>query len=428
MRQIFSRKILLLDVVVIACFLYFTVSGLYGGPAALQVAAQAGRNSTAVGDGDLPRSTERERNQHENENPRGTKKERKKKGELKRQRNSRAPLPAIEPSGGAALRGIDLAEYTPEERAVLGARMSEMESRASTVSGVCQATPSISGATAIDLFIWDTDHTPSIVWCPIYKVASTTWMNNFFVVANLSKSNESILERFNQKLEWKKRKGNDIKQFFDHKLVYDLYPGPQAPEERERVLRNSMRVIIVRHPFSRILSVYRDKMTSRMPRPVKFKFKELQAYIRKTYRSRHSSNKSRFPSFPEFIQYVIDSTGNLTSYEDWKGNVNCWLPYWVRCTVCSLDYNIIIKLETMEEDKRFLATLSRLNELKDKDTWMHLRAVSSSDLGTKYYKQLTRHQILQLYERYEPDFKLFQYDIKDYLDNAIDSRERSANS
>lgn len=131
MRQIFSRKSLLLDVVVIACFLYFTVSGLYGGPAALQVAAQAGRSSTAVGDGDLPRSTERERNQHENENPRGTKKkERKKKGELKRQRNSRAPLPAIEPSGGAALRGIDLAEYTPEvSRMEIFIRKQKIESK-----------------------------------------------------------------------------------------------------------------------------------------------------------------------------------------------------------------------------------------------------------------------------------------------------------
>ncbi|XP_063597671.1 carbohydrate sulfotransferase 10-like [Penaeus indicus] len=425
MKQILSRRSLLLDVVIIASFLYFTVSGLYGGPGAGEEAAQVARNSS--GDGDLPISTEKGRN-NETLNARGTrKKERKKKEELERQRNIRAPLPALEPSGGAALRGIDLAEYTPEERAVLGARMSEMEARASAVSRVCQATPSISGATAIDLFIWDTDHTPSIVWCPIYKVASTTWMNNFFSVANLSRSDESALERFNQKLEWKKRKGNDIKQLFDHKLVYDLYPGPQSPEERARVLKNSVRVIIVRHPFSRILSVYRDKMATRNPRPLKFNFKELQAYIRKTYRSRHTSNRSRFPSFPEFIQYVIDSTGNFTSYEDWKENVNCWLPYWVRCTVCSLDYNIIIKLETMEEDKRFLATLSRLNELKDKATWMHLKTAPSSDLGAKYYKQLTRHQILQLYERYEPDFKLFQYDIKDYLDNAIDSRDRSAN-
>lgn len=74
--------------------------------------------------------------------------------------------------------------------------------------------------------------------------------------------------------------------------------------------------------FLRILSAYRDKMTSRKPRPLKFKFKELQAQIRKTYRSRHSANKSRFPTFPEFIQYVIDSTGNLTSYDDWKENVS----------------------------------------------------------------------------------------------------------
>nr|XP_027235958.1 carbohydrate sulfotransferase 11-like [Penaeus vannamei] len=418
MKQIFSRKSLLTDAATIALLLFFHGLGLYGGAGGGAGGGGAGRGNEE----DVPRNTTT-REERGVFSPRGTREmEREKKEEFARQIIHRDPLPSLELSGGAALLEVDLEAYTPEDRAVLGARVGEMVARAATVSRVCRATPSISGATATDVFIWDTDHTPNIVWCPIYKVASTTWMNNFFTVANLSKSDDSILQRFNQKLEWKKQKGNNIKQFFDQQLLYDLYPGPQSPEERARVLKNSMRVIIVRHPFARILSAYRDKMTSRKPRPLKFKFKELQAQIRKTYRSRHSANKSRFPTFPEFIQYVIDSTGNLTSYDDWKENVNCWLPYWVRCTVCSLDYNIIIKLETMEEDKRFLATLSRLNELKGKDTWMHLNTVSSSDLATEYYKELTRHQIVQLYERYEPDFKLFQYDIKEYLDNAIDSR------
>lgn len=44
--------------------------------------------------------------------------------------------------------------------------------------------------------------------------------------------------------------------------------------------------------------------------------------------------------------------------------VKCWLPYWVHCGVCSSDYNIIMKLESMKDDERFLITLSRLEELK----------------------------------------------------------------
>ncbi|XP_027213163.2 carbohydrate sulfotransferase 11 [Penaeus vannamei] len=166
-------------------------------------------------------------------------------------------------------------------------------------------------------------------------------------------------------------------------------------------------------------------MLSKNPGPLKFNFKKLQSRILKKYRKPNSTDTSRFPSFSEFVQFVIDSTRSFKTSRDWKENVKCWLPYWVRCSVCSFDYNVIMKLETIEEDKRFLVTLSRLNELRDRNAWVHLKnATSSSTLAAKYYKELTRHQILQLYKRYELDFRLFQYGIKDYLDNAKDAEGR----
>ncbi|XP_047500975.1 carbohydrate sulfotransferase 10-like [Penaeus chinensis] len=235
-----------------------------------------------------------------------------------------------------------------------------------------------------DPFIWDTKHTPNIVWCPVYKVASTTWMSNFFILANRSNIDKNLLRRFNEARQKKEQRGINMTQSFRHKLVRDMYPAPRLPEERENVLKNSMRIIVVRHPFTRILSAYRDKMLSEIPGPPKFNFRELQAHIVKEYRKPDSADDSRFPSFPEFVQFVIDSTKRFTSSKEWKENVKCWLPYWVRCSVCSFDYNVIMKLETMDEDKRFLVTLSRLHELRDKDEWVHLKnATSSSTSGSQ---------------------------------------------
>lgn len=42
----------------------------------------------------------------------------------------------------------------------------------------------------------------------------------------------------------------------------------------------------------------------------------------------------------------------------------CWKPYWVTCRICSMDYQLVLKLETMQEDEHFLITLAGLTELK----------------------------------------------------------------
>ncbi|XP_042859517.1 carbohydrate sulfotransferase 10-like [Penaeus japonicus] len=203
--------------------------------------------------------------------------------------------------------------------------------------------------------------------------------------------------------------------------AFATYASPATDEERARALQDSLRVIIVRHPFTRLLSAYRDKMTKGRPRPEKFEYKALQTHIVAKYRSRHSGDHSHFPSFPEFVQFVIDSAGNFSSAADWREHVKCWIPYWVHCGVCQRDYNVIMKLETLEEDQQFLVTLSQLNELRGRTSWVHLRGESSSQLAMHYYKELTRRQMLQLYTCYEPDFKLFQYSIHDFLAVAKDA-------
>ncbi|XP_047501247.1 carbohydrate sulfotransferase 11-like [Penaeus chinensis] len=200
-----------------------------------------------------------------------------------------------------------------------------------------------------------------------------------------------------------------------------MYSSPPTLEERDQALRESARVIIVRHPFTRLLSAYRDKIAKPNPRPKKFKFKELQAYIVSKYRKGPSANASPSPTFPEFVQHVIDSTENLSSAAEWRENVKCWTPYWAHCNVCHFDYTVIMKLESMEKDEQFLITLSHLDELRNRTSWVHLNGASSSQLAKQYYKELTRHQMSQLYTRYELDFKLFQYDIDDYLSIAKDA-------
>lgn len=305
----------------------------------------------------------------------------------------------LNPSNASVLRHMDFSKYSSEEQIFLKKHLSVLVKRATTVGNICKKQPShLHTPSGANHLVWDTVHKPNIVWCPNYKVASTSMMMSFMKVSSSSSS-----------MKPKHRvKQSDVR---------DLYWRPKKGKEQARVLRNSVRVIIVRHPFTRILSAYRDKMTKMEPGPKKFGFRKLQKEIIAQYRTANSSIDSPFPTFPEFVQYVIDETEGLISTQDWREKVRCWVTYWAHCNVCTTDYSFIMKLETMADDKKFLVTLANMKELKkaSSDEWLHLKNATSRDLAPQFYSQLTRGQIMHLYDHYKLDFDLFGYNVDDYL-------------
>ncbi|XP_045108605.1 carbohydrate sulfotransferase 11-like isoform X2 [Portunus trituberculatus] len=319
-------------------------------------------------------------------------------------------------SEAEALKHLNYSNYNPEERQYLQGRVDVMVERARQVKHACLNPPSY--RYRFPNLVWDTKH--HVTWCPNYKVASTTWMINFLKLINFNDDNPNIPVNISperrEELKYSPRFGAK------HYEVFKNYPTPKTWQEKMDVLQSSARVIIVRHPFTRILSAYRDKMIKPKPLPAKFKFKELQKKIIKEYRPRDSPETSPFPTFPEFVQHIIDSTKYFTTGEDWRKNVKCWVPFWAMCDVCSLDYNVIMKLETMTADERFLITLSDMKELKKTDgEWRHLRNVSSTEAAPDFYRKLNTRQMLDLHQRYKFDFDLFGYNLDSYLPLATDA-------
>ncbi|XP_050686200.1 carbohydrate sulfotransferase 11-like [Eriocheir sinensis] len=318
------------------------------------------------------------------------------------------------------LNEIDYSKYNAEERQYLESRVPVMLERARQAGQACKEAPP--SGTHFPHLVFDQVH--DVVFCPNFKVASTTWMINFLKLAHFNDDNPAIPadlppERRNQ-LKYSVKYG--AKQY----EVFNMYPTPSTMEEKMKVVRESARVIIVRHPFTRILSAYRDKMMKLLPKPPKFKFRELQKSIIKKYRPADSTDKSPFPSFSEFVQHVIDFTASFTRGLDWRMNVKCWVPFWAQCDVCSIGYNVIMKLETMPEDERFLITLTGMEELKKSEgEWRHLRNVSSSTAAADFYRQLTTRQMLDLHQRYKLDFDLYGYTLDDYLPLATDAPSRT---
>ncbi|XP_042858661.1 carbohydrate sulfotransferase 10-like [Penaeus japonicus] len=296
-----------------------------------------------------------------------------KKVSVPKERNRTRSWPvALEPSDAAFLQRLDYSKYRPKDRNFLKKRAEVFVERARQVGRVCREAPKHMRVPEHSRFVWDLNHSPSIVFCPNYKVASTTWLSNFLRLAHFNENNPAIPDN----LPKAKREKMQLmaKYGAKHDVVFKLYPSPPSDAEKVKAMTESVRVTVVRHPFARLLSGYRDKMTKLRPSPVKFGFRKTQQEIIAKYRRPESNNTSTFPTFEEFVRYVIDATENLVTAKDWERNVNCWVPYWAQCSVCANDYTLVMKLETMAEDEQFLIALSKLKELKGKKSksWKHL--------------------------------------------------------
>jgi len=260
----------------------------------------------------------------------------------------------------------------------------------------------------------------SLVWCPVYKAASTNWMHNLLHLAG--KKEEEI-----------------------EKIIKD-HPGQPNDQGRvvapikslstvEKISRqeNARLLIIVRHPFDRLVSAFRDKLEQchgpeNCTLNNNWYYKQYGRKIVSTYRKRaikkfgngffsernnfgaplpvnRTWRSSAYPSWWEFVQYILD-TSPSTYDEHWK-------PSSLYCSVCSFPYNHILHFETIQAEERLFAEEMGAGDL------IHPRWENRNDEGLhkeeilgKYFSLLDDQDINALYRIYEDDFKMFGYQFQ----------------
>lgn len=125
------------------------------------------------------------------------------------------------------------------------------------------------------------------------------------------------------------------------------------------------------------------------------------------YRKNNHTNTNKFPTFAEFVQYVIDTKDLLTEAAEF------WIPQFQFCTPCLIDYDFIVKLETFAEDMAMV--VDRLN-VPYPPGWNHMTAADTSQAAAaSYFGTISKDQVLQLYNKYLLDFQLFNYSSEPFL-------------
>ncbi|KAF3430335.1 hypothetical protein E2986_04202 [Frieseomelitta varia] len=201
------------------------------------------------------------------------------------------------------------------------------------------------------------------------------------------------------------------------------------PAKLMQALRTTKKLLVVRHPFERLLSAYRDKLENsvagREHGTLHF-YRKYGSKIVEKYRETNFTPPEEYlvirrkdvplpagiePTFREFVQYLIHT--DLANYGD-----DHWIPYYLYCTPCLVDYDIIAKIETLRLDQIY--TIHKLH-LQDtiKPRWRHNSGYENA--SKIYFGQLNKDLIQKLYEKFQLDFELFDYSPDDYYQYATAS-------
>jgi len=264
----------------------------------------------------------------------------------------------------------------------------------------------------------------SLVWCPVYKAASINWMHNLL---HLGGKNEKDVETI-------------IKKF------------PNQPNDQARVVAPSLTwsqvrtvlaepsattLLIVRHPFDRLVSAFRDKLEQCHGIPdsctlnSNWYYKQYGSKIVAQYRKaaikkfgsdfftegnnfgapypvNRSWRDEHFPCFWEFVQYLLKTPSS--SYDEH------WKPASIYCGVCSesIEYENILHFENIEAEESFFAKTLNAEKLIH-PRWENNNSggmVTKEEILTKYFEMLTDEEIMSLYKIYESDFRNFGYTFK----------------
>ncbi|XP_068236784.1 carbohydrate sulfotransferase 13-like [Palaemon carinicauda] len=250
---------------------------------------------------------------------------------------------------------------------------------------------------------WATEH--SLIYCPVFKAGSTTWMKNLLILAGEKTFNASL-----------------------HARVSSLYPTPTSRQRIENLLQKSLKFMIVRHPFERILSAYRDKMLRVLKTEDPYRHMQLSVlqkygHIGNNVSSsgvRKADEPSKEYSHPTFLQFLYKVRDDMKFF--WKvmdGTVvdPHWTPTWYSCAPCQIQYDIIAKMESLDVDQEFILHAANLQ-----DTLVNARTHASkfdgySDSATaarEYFQDIPLGLLKELEQLYWPDFKLYGYTADNY--------------
>ncbi|XP_011168991.2 carbohydrate sulfotransferase 11 [Solenopsis invicta] len=291
-------------------------------------------------------------------------------------------------------------KYTPVARAVVSGMMPrasmsrdqmenvrrELEKRRRWLAHVCETINMKRSQldTTLTNMIIDTEH--NVSWCPIYKAASSTWMNYFAILKGTLTDITIDLVRRNPT------------QISD--IVRQKFRQDEDFNKTYAKMSKTKKFLIVRHPLERLLSAYRDKLEHMQNR--EYYYKRFGRRIVLKYRQTGNATTRLEPTFAEFLRFIVSER-----YFD-----EHWVPYHCTCKPCTLHYDYILKFETLDRDQNFFIQDANLSGyLYERNYLQNINPLGTTTrkILDEYIREIPRSLLDEIYKIYENDYKLFNY-------------------
>lgn len=235
------------------------------------------------------------------------------------------------------------------------------------------------------------DHKHKLLYCYVPKVACTNWKRVLMVLTDRVNATNLM----------------DIPASLAHANSSILRLSEYTTKEAQYYLRNYISFVIVRQPFERVLSAYRNKLEDTLPSAKYFQAR-VGRYIIKNYRPNATKldlENGDNVTFREFVQYLIrEGIHNEAANEHWK-------PVYELCYPCLINYTFIGKYEQLDEDSDVILKMVNAPSI----LFPRSKSGQTSERLNQYLRQLSLKDIEELYRIYEFDFKLFGYNLENIL-------------
>lgn len=204
-------------------------------------------------------------------------------------------------------------------------------------------------------------------------------------------------------------------------LARKKFPRPSEDELKDAVnTPGVISLLVVREPFVRLLSAYRDKLENITPPYYRKLARSIVAKYRKQAKKVLGHIRSFGPTFYEFVAYLIEK-----HKEEDRTFDEHWAPYYQFCSPCAVNFSVIAKVETLSRDSAYVIHelgLAHVLENRESNRRTRLRTVMNKSRDGRNTTALLKHYFSQLDEKmmegllriYGVDFEMFGYDPSVY--------------
>ncbi|XP_061571484.1 carbohydrate sulfotransferase 10 [Cololabis saira] len=280
------------------------------------------------------------------------------------------------------------------------------EKRIESLSAVCKNSSlrnlthvSISKFVLDRIFVCD-EH--KILFCQTPKVGNTQWKKVLIVLNGAFPTVEEIPENL----------------VHDHeKNGLPRLSSLSAQEITER-LNTYFKFFIVRDPFERLISAFKDKFVANPRFEPWYKHDIAPAIIRKYRKSHRSSNLSASGlHFEDFVRYLGDVEGRRRTDRQFGEHIIHWVTYAELCAPCEINYSVVGHHETLEQDAPHILKAAGIDRLVSYPAIPPGITRYNRTKVEHYFSGISKRDIRRLYARYQGDFLMFGYPSPDFLLN-----------